>query len=156
MKKYVALVAAVSAFAVLSGCSTFGVTVFKPVEKTSTFGIVQFADCPTGSYNDCPGSGKKVTDIYAKAFGATVIQTKEGSTFDMLITGKVIEYNNAIPFSMRRNEVSVDLTVTDKNGTTMATQVTAFSSGSLGSPVSLNESLANSLKYQLGLGMYRF
>jgi hypothetical protein len=150
MKKIVVLSMTVFAISILAGCS-HAVKVSRFVAPSSTVAIVPFADCPTGTFNDCPGSGQKVTAAYAQAFNASVVSASEGSKFDVLITGKLTEYNKATPF-LRPNVVAVDLKVADKNGGLIATQVDEASRASLGSVENCSKELADRLKYYLGFG----
>lgn len=146
----VGMSAIVAAFA--SGCSN-GITILKPVDVSSKIGIVQFADCdqlkaPT---TNCEGSGKKVSDVYGKVFGAPVVSTSDASKFDVLITGKVVQYNEAAPMGFQSNVSQVDLTLVDRNNTVLASQVKLAAAGNVfGSAVGCSQTLAEALKSELG------
>jgi hypothetical protein len=146
------LCASVMVFSAMTGCSS-GVTIIKPVDVNSKLGVVAFTDCDQSkdSSLNCEGSGKKVADVYATVFGAPVITQTEASQFDVVITGKVLEYNEAVPMAFRPNLSYVDLKLVDKGNNVMATQKKVETQSNVfGSAKSCSTDLAKTFKSELG------
>jgi len=152
MKKIVLVCLSVIVMSVVSGCSS-GVTIIKSVDASSKLGIVQFADCDQSKNSslDCEGSGKKVSDVYGEVFGAPVVSQSDASKFDVLITGRIVEYNEAVPMAFRPNVSHVSLKLVDRNSNVLVTQEKMAAEGNLfGSAKGCSKKLAETLKSELG------
>jgi len=111
--------------AVLFGCAP-AIVVIEPISRTSRIAIVQFADCTEILATDCGGSGKIASDAYSGVFGAPILATENdpsAKSFDLLILGKVLNYNNGIPLVGRYNYAQIDFAVKRiSDGKIVATQ----------------------------------
>jgi hypothetical protein len=136
---------------IMAGCSGSGVSIRRPADAAGRLAVVPFADCNTGSFTDCPESGKNVAEVYAVALGAPLITRDQAANFDMLLTGSVTEYNIAAPMAFRSNMVAVDLVLIDKRGNVVATQRSVEAEGNVfGSVESCTNKLAIAFKNELG------
>jgi len=130
----------------LLGCSS-GITVVKKPEKNDRLAILMFEDCKKDM--DCPGSGKKVSDFYSQVFNAPVIMfDADAKGYDILLKGKVISYNEAVPMAGNGNFVGVDLTLNRvSDGTELITHKKVKGGSNLfSSTKGLSQDLANALK----------
>jgi len=136
------------ALSALVGCSS-GLEVIKKPNPGEKLAILMFADC--NQYVDCPGSGKKVADIYSQVFGAPVVMFEEDAKkYDLLLTGKLLNYNEALPAAGNVNVVHVDLRLkrVADNSVLIKQNKQAVGTNLFSSTKGLTKDLANSLKEQ--------
>lgn len=130
----------------LGGCAT-GIDVLQKPEKGQRLAIVMFDDCSGAT--DCTGSGKKVSDFYSAVLKAPVVMFEQDAKgYDLYLGGKVVNYNEAIPFAFNANIVHVDLSLKRvADGREMIKQQ-KFKNGSnvTSSTQELSEELAEDLK----------
>lgn len=150
MKRMQQLVWALSAMVVLAGCSS-GLQVIQKPQPGEKLAIVMFEDCRVDM--DCPGSGKKVSDLYGEILGAPVLMfAKDAKDHDLLLTGILTNYNEAVPMGLANNVVGVDLTLSrTKDNSTLITQKKFVTGPNLFSSTKrLSKDLANDLKRAMG------
>jgi hypothetical protein len=131
---------------VMVGCSS-GLQVIQRPNASDRLAIVLFADC-NGAI-DCPGSGKKVTDIYSEVLGAPVVMFEsDAKGYDILLTGNVLRYNEAVPMAGHANLVKVNLQLKRiADNSVLISQIKqAAGSNLFSSTKSISRSLAEKLK----------
>ena len=117
---------------VVSGCAAATKTV-ETVSRDSKVAIIEFTDCGQESSglgknnaSNCEGSGKVTSKIYSEIFNNAPIFESEKDpavkNFDLLISGKVVNYNIGTPFVGRINYAAMDLVVKRLDGKIVATQ----------------------------------
>jgi hypothetical protein len=130
----------------LVGCSS-GIQVIQKPLKTDRMAIVMFEDC--NKDQDCPGSGKKISDIYGKTLGAPVLMFEsDAKNYDIILSGKIMSYNEAVPMAFNANIVSVDFKlsrITDSS-IIVTQKKTKTGSNITSSAKGLTEDLADDLK----------
>lgn len=139
----------------MGGCAAH-INVSEPIAKGAKVAIVEFADCEKGKFNECEGSGKVASKIYSEVFGGPVLSSvsPDSKGFDVVIGGKMVFYNKAMPLMFNPNASSVDLSVKRlSDGKILATQVDLKNSNNLtgDAPDELTRKLAQDLKEKLGL-----
>lgn len=131
---------------VMIGCSS-GLQVIQKPNAGDRLAIIMFEDC-NGAI-DCPGSGKMVTDIYSEVLGAPVMMFEsDAKGFDVLLVGKIEQFNKAIPMAGNINLVKVDLMVKRVSDSSILIRQSKQVMGSnlFSSTKGLSQDLANSLK----------
>ena len=150
MKLVQLMVCVITAAGMLAGCSS-GLQVMQKPQPGEKLAIIMFDDCKLDQ--DCPGSGKKVSDFYSEALGAPVLMfAKDAANFDLLLTGNLTNYNEAVPMAFNPNVVGVDLKLNRiKDNSILITQK-KFATGSnvFSSTKGLSADLANDLKSAMG------
>lgn len=154
MKRGIAYLLVLVVLFVVSGCMS-NVTVLQPVEKGARLGIVQFDECLAGNYNNCTGSGKVATQIFSEVFGAPIVEKESSSNaadFDVLLIGRVLEYNEAVPMAFRPNAAAVDVVIKRRiDGKTLITFHDSDTANNLtGSPKRILKGFAEDLKGVMG------
>jgi len=130
----------------LVGCSS-GLEVIKKPAPGDKMAIVMFNDCTQAM--DCPGSGKKISDIYADVLGVPVVMFEsDAKNFDVLLTGKITNYNEAVPMAFNANIVFVDLQLKKVSDNSLMAKQTQQAVGSnlFSSAKGLSHDLAIKLK----------
>ncbi len=132
---------------VIVGCSSGSLHVLQKPNAGDRMAILLFEDC-TGAI-DCPGSGKKVADIYSEVLGAPIVMFEsDAKGYDTLLTGRISYYNEAIPMATHANFVCVDLSVKRiSDNSVLITQYKRASGSNLfSSTKGISRNLAESLK----------
>jgi len=136
----------VAAIVGLAGCSS-GIQVLQKPDKGQRLAIVMFDDCSGAT--DCSGSGKKVSDFYSEILKVPVVMfDTDTKGYDLFLTGKVLNYNEAVPFAFNSNIVHVDLNLKKvADGSDMIIQQKLkMGSNVTSSTKELSEELAEDLK----------
>jgi hypothetical protein len=131
---------------VMVGCSS-GLKILQKPNATDRLAIVMFTDC--NGPMDCPGSGKKITDIYSEVLGVPVVMFEsDAKGFDVLLTGNIVNYNEAVPMAGNVNIVMVDLRLKRVSDNTLLIKQSkqAFGSNLFSSTIKLSRSMAEDLK----------
>jgi hypothetical protein len=133
------------ALLVMVGCS--GIQVVQKPNKGDRLAILMFEDCKENQ--DCNGSGKKVSDFYSQVLGAPVVMFEsDAKSYDILLAGQIMNYNEAVPMAFNANIVAVDLKLKRiSDGQELITQKKVKTGSNLfSSTKGLSEELAEDLK----------
>lgn len=131
---------------VMVGCSS-GLQVLQKPNAADRLAIVMFNDC--NGPMDCPGSGKKITDIYSEVLGVPVVMFEsDAKGFDIILTGNVVNYNEAVPMAGNANTVMVDLRLKRVSDNTVLIKQSkqVFGSNLFSSTKGLSRDLAENFK----------
>lgn len=131
---------------IMVGCSS-GLQVLNKPNAADRLAIVLFSDC--NGAMDCPGSGKKISDIYSEVLGAPVIMFEsDAKGYDVILIGKVLNYNEAVPMAGNANTVMVDLRLkrVADNSVLIKQSAQVYGSNIFSSTRKLSRNLAEDLK----------
>jgi hypothetical protein len=135
---------------VASGCASHIKVTQKPSPNAS-IGLVKLTDCAQIGSNDCDGSGTKISKIYSEVLNVPIVDESKSKDFDVIITGTVTDYNEAVPMAFRPNFAGVNIVAKDKKGSVMVAQHDGDSANNItGSSVRIARGLAESFKEALG------
>jgi hypothetical protein len=131
---------------IMVGCSS-GLQVLQKPNANDRLAIVLFEDCTSAI--DCPGSGKKISDIYGEVLGAPIVMFEsDAKNYDILLTGKITNYNEAVVMAGNANVVTVDLILKRISDNTVLIKQVKQTTGTnlFSSTKGLTQDLAESLK----------